>query len=108
MTTRSQVPFPPTQVHRDKSKYDRKNAELPVLYLCEACKKRTATDQHHIVSRGAGGDDASANLIHLCRECHTGSQGVHTLGRWTFAKRWGLEERWGVAIERGYRNNGGR
>jgi len=31
---------------------------------------RPNDDVHHIVTRGAGGDDDLANLICLCRECH--------------------------------------
>lgn len=40
---------------------------------CELCKFNTATDIHHIKSRGMGGTkkpDTIENLMALCRNCH--------------------------------------
>ena len=38
---------------------------------CEYCYKFGNIEVHHITSRGAGGHDVSANLISLCRDCHS-------------------------------------
>lgn len=40
-------------------------------HKCEYCgKKNCWTNQHHIKSKGAGGDDTEENLIELCGDCH--------------------------------------
>ena len=43
---------------------------------CVACG-RVGSDPHHIQSRGAGGPDASYNILYLCRQHHTE---VHQIG----------------------------
>ena len=38
---------------------------------CEYCgKKNCWTNTHHIISKGAGGNDTIDNLIELCGNCH--------------------------------------
>ena len=37
---------------------------------CTVCERRTGTDPHHVTFRSQGGDDASYNLLWLCRICH--------------------------------------
>ena len=40
-------------------------------HKCEYCKKDNIwTNMHHIVSKGAGGNDTKDNLIELCGDCH--------------------------------------
>ena len=58
---------------------------------CEICGK--PGQRHHLITRGAGGSDDPVNIIYLCIEHHVGPQGIHTLGRNTFANRHGLEGR---------------
>lgn len=38
--------------------------------ICEYCQASRATDMHHRISRGVGGEWHPANIIHLCRFCH--------------------------------------
>ena len=39
---------------------------------CEYCGRQDiALHAHHVVSRGAGGDDLESNLVCLCAICHT-------------------------------------
>ena len=56
--------------------------ELP----CCVCR-RAGAEPHHIKTRGAGGPDRIHNLIPLCKAHHTGPQGWHKLGRFTFLKK---------------------
>jgi hypothetical protein len=39
--------------------------------VCERCNCARATDMHHRISRGVGGKWSPANIVHLCRLCHT-------------------------------------
>lgn len=39
--------------------------------ICECCKQRRATDMHHRISAGVGGRWCPANILHVCRLCHT-------------------------------------
>ncbi len=39
--------------------------------ICEICARRPATDMHHRVPRSLGGKWTPANILHVCRECHT-------------------------------------
>lgn len=39
--------------------------------ICELCHRTIQTEKHHIVTKGAGGNDTKDNLIELCRSCHT-------------------------------------
>lgn len=39
--------------------------------VCEYCSAAAATDMHHRKSRGVGGKWHPANIIHLCRDCHS-------------------------------------
>jgi len=38
--------------------------------ICECCGRAKATDMHHRISRGVGGQWTPANILHLCRSCH--------------------------------------
>ena len=38
---------------------------------CWGCGNKKWVDLHHVYPRGQGGDDATNNLVPLCRECHT-------------------------------------
>jgi hypothetical protein len=59
-------------------------------YICGA----TPAHKHHLYTRGAWGKRAlvPGNEIPLCVPHHTGSKGVHVLGRDTWAKMYGLED----------------
>ena len=37
---------------------------------CELCGNPYRLEVHHIISKGAGGDDVPENLITLCAFCH--------------------------------------
>jgi 5-methylcytosine-specific restriction endonuclease McrA len=39
-------------------------------WRCQRCGSSKSLDVHHMRRRSALGDDAEANLITLCRECH--------------------------------------
>ncbi len=39
--------------------------------VCESCQQQQATDMHHRISAGAGGWWSPAQIIHLCRPCHS-------------------------------------
>jgi 5-methylcytosine-specific restriction endonuclease McrA len=39
-------------------------------WRCQQCGTSRNLDAHHMRRRSALGDDAEANLITLCRECH--------------------------------------
>ena len=39
--------------------------------ICEHCWMQRATDMHHRISAGAGGKWHPANILHLCRLCHS-------------------------------------
>jgi len=60
--------------------YDRRWQKVRALYLskhplCADCEKNgrltPATDVHHIVKPGDGGNDSENNLMGLCRPCHS-------------------------------------
>lgn len=60
--------------------------------LCEVCQREgrvtAAEEVHHIVPLAQGGTHEDANLMALCKECHsriTAREG----GRWSPAGRWG-------------------
>jgi 5-methylcytosine-specific restriction endonuclease McrA len=38
--------------------------------FCEVCGRTAPIEPHHLKSRGARGDDADANLVSTCHECH--------------------------------------
>lgn len=40
-------------------------------YVCQACGSREHLEVHHITQRKDGGSDRPANLITLCKKCHT-------------------------------------
>lgn len=69
------------------------------VYRCEYCGCRTpGADPAHIFGRGAGRVDIPANIVSLCRQCHTSS---HAGGYPTFddllliaAKREGVTPEW--------------
>lgn|SRR4030042_632576 len=68
------------------------------LKRCVICARRA--EPHHIVSKGAGGDDSEDNLMPLCR-CHHSE--LHQIGRSRFInkypdfKLWLIEHnRWDV------------
>lgn len=44
---------------------------------CRGCG-RAATEAHHLVPRGSPhhGDDVAANIVPLCRDCHSGYHGL--------------------------------
>lgn len=44
--------------------------------ICERCRMRRATDMHHRMSRGVGGWWSPANIVHLCRYCHTDADDI--------------------------------
>ena len=53
--------------------YERMGLVLGDHIFCEVCLKK-ASDIHHIIPKGVGGDkrkDVFDNLIALCRGCHT-------------------------------------
>lgn len=39
--------------------------------ICEHCLRQRATDMHHRISAGTGGWWSPANILHLCRLCHS-------------------------------------
>lgn len=39
--------------------------------ICEHCQMQRATDMHHRLSVGTGGKWHPANVLHLCRLCHS-------------------------------------
>lgn len=39
--------------------------------ICEFCSSARATDMHHRISRGVGGKWSPANILHICRACHS-------------------------------------
>ena len=64
----------------DTSYYDRRWQKVRAAYLarhplCVDCEKAgrltPATDVHHIIKPGDGGDDSDSNLMGLCRPCHS-------------------------------------
>jgi len=48
---------------------------------CEACGRGTALDVHHVTKRSAGGQDVLANVLVLCRGCHTRTDWPYAKGR---------------------------
>ena len=58
-------PVPKDTRIKDKSKINYKK------HNCEYCgKKNCWTNNHHIKSKGSGGNDVDDNLIELCGDCH--------------------------------------
>lgn len=53
---------------------------------CLVCGKMA--ENHHVKTRGSGGNDDIGNLMSLCRECHTE---VHNIGLTTFVQRHHLQ-----------------
>lgn len=39
--------------------------------MCAHCLRAPATDVDHIVAKAKGGDDSRANLVGLCKSCHS-------------------------------------
>lgn len=54
---------------------------------CPVCMERVATDRAHIARKGIGGSKHEGPSIALCRECHTGSDGLDRQEGWTIAIR---------------------
>jgi 5-methylcytosine-specific restriction endonuclease McrA len=50
-------------------------------WRCQQCGSLRNLDVHHLKRRSALGDDAEANLIALCRDCHQVRTGSHFLAR---------------------------
>lgn len=73
-------PYPKSQqLARGERRYRRKVASPKQWQAIRAAKLEgakcricvfPATELHHVVSRGALGDDVAANLVPLCRDCH--------------------------------------
>lgn len=58
---------------------------------CLICAKPGPGDAHHVISRGAGGEDEPENLMPLCRFCH----GLwHHKGILTMSKTFPKVENW--------------
>lgn len=60
----------------------------PSRHVCEV---GDPIDGHHVISVGAGGEDA-ANVVPLCRRLHTASPAVsvHSMGKQSFDEFWGV------------------
>jgi hypothetical protein len=56
--------------------------KIPTGTKCEACQNNWAYDRHHIRSKGSGGLDEAANILFLCRICHSV---FHTVGHKCFS-----------------------
>ena len=55
---------------------------------CTLCD-RPATDPHHVLHRGRGGEDVAHNIMDICRGCHDAHhQGVITIDAPSFARGW--------------------
>lgn len=81
-------PYPKTkQLARGEKRYRRKvaspkqwaaiRAEKLDGQACRICGWLTNPELHHIVPRDRGGDDVAANLLPLCRNCHTHLEARH-------------------------------
>jgi hypothetical protein len=60
---------------------------------CCVCGVRPV-DPHHVSGGTLRRDylpDGTGNVVPLCRKHHTGDEGVHTLGRETFAATFGID-----------------
>lgn len=53
--------------------------------LCPACHRRPPTDKAHIARKGMGGSREGGPMVPLCRDCHTGPEGVDRQGASTLA-----------------------
>lgn len=71
---------------QDEGKAWRK-ARITVLdrdkHVCRACGSKHGLDVHHVIMRSLGGSDDVANLIALCRDCHSSVHGHVLTLRWT-------------------------
>ena len=38
--------------------------------VCALCRRRVATETHHVVPMSRGGSDRASNLLALCTQCH--------------------------------------
>jgi hypothetical protein len=56
----------------------------------------TRSHPHHVVSRGAGGDDVASNVMPLCPACH---QEVHTIGMRAMREKYPIIDAWMAAVE---------
>jgi 5-methylcytosine-specific restriction enzyme A len=61
---------------REAGGYDRRWRIIRASYLkrhptCERCKRRAATEVHHLDGRGPRGSNADANLQSCCSSCHS-------------------------------------
>jgi predicted restriction endonuclease len=63
--TRSRLALPPKEYKRVKL-----GVFAREKYRCRVCGQRKGLDPHHIIKRSHGGDDASWNLLGVCRNCH--------------------------------------
>lgn len=75
---------------KGKRKKDRKVLAEIRKRPCLLCFKRP-TEAHHVVTRGAGGDDSEENCIALCSVHH---REIHKLGVETFADRYQAFRAW--------------
>lgn len=57
---------------------------------CIVCGSQES-DPHHLVSRGAGGDDVAWNLMPLCRVDHTA---IHKAGLTTYSEKQPAVKAW--------------
>ena len=59
---------------------------------CRACGKQPATEAHHLRNMMGKRDHSHSNGLGLCEKHHTGAEGVHVIGKETWAQRfWGCE-----------------
>lgn len=57
---------------------------------CLICFRRP-TEAHHVVTRGAGGDDSEENCIALCKSHH---REIHRIGVESFTERYQALRNW--------------
>ncbi len=78
MVTVSGDPFPKSsQLARGERRYRRKVASPKQWQAfraakggpCRVCAEH-ATQLHHVIARGRGGDDVADNLVPVCADCH--------------------------------------
>ena len=74
---------PPTKAERER--WERVRA-----LGCSVCQAKNP-EIHHCCT-GAGGRKDHAKVIGLCRKHHTGSEGIHFIGRRTWQERFGAEQ----------------
>lgn len=55
--------------------------------VCPVCRVRRATDRAHMARKGMGGSREEGPTIAICRECHTGDNGLDRQEGWAIAIR---------------------